>query len=239
MKLNKKQKRTATIASMAALLAVVLGMGGQTFAKYITTNTADPQSATVAKWGLVLNQKTTGETLFKKDYDGSVVSTEHTVVAPGTSGSITYLVTGYAEVDAQVTFSLESYSGVSLKQGTTVDYNPVKWTYQVKGGSETPFTPVTGYEFSPITYQASNTEWTTSNSEIEITIKWAWEIETGTSDSEKEQNNKYDTIMGYAAKAEDTSFNYSSATYQEGDNLDYEVDYTLDFQFKAKIEQID
>ena len=41
MKLNKKQKRTATIASMAALLAVVLGMGGQTFAKYITTNTAN------------------------------------------------------------------------------------------------------------------------------------------------------------------------------------------------------
>ena len=51
MKLNKKQKRTATIASMAALLAVVLGMGGQTFAKYITTQeTAD--TATVAKWGL-------------------------------------------------------------------------------------------------------------------------------------------------------------------------------------------
>ena len=47
MKLNKKQKRTATIASMAALLAVVLGMGGQTFAKYITTDNATAQ-ATVA-----------------------------------------------------------------------------------------------------------------------------------------------------------------------------------------------
>ena len=58
MKLNKKQKRTATIASMAALLAVVLGMGGQTFAKYVTTNRAEAEQATVAKWGVVIRNST-------------------------------------------------------------------------------------------------------------------------------------------------------------------------------------
>ena len=54
MKLNKKQKRTATIASMAALLAVVLGMGGQTFAKYTTTTKTESNTAVVAKWGVVI-----------------------------------------------------------------------------------------------------------------------------------------------------------------------------------------
>ena len=53
MKLNKKQKRTATIASMAALLAVVLGMGGQTFAKYTETHVAKTGQATVAEFGFV------------------------------------------------------------------------------------------------------------------------------------------------------------------------------------------
>ena len=60
MKLNKKQKRTATIASMAALLAVVLGMGGQTFAKYVTTTDVESEYAVVAKWGFVLQQKSSG-----------------------------------------------------------------------------------------------------------------------------------------------------------------------------------
>ena len=62
MKLNKKQKRTATIASMAALLAVVLGMGGQTFAKYITTATVPAQNATVAKWGVITTVSGTNTT---------------------------------------------------------------------------------------------------------------------------------------------------------------------------------
>ena len=71
MKLNKKQKRTATIASMAALLAVVLGMGGQTFAKYITTTQTETHTAVVAKWGFVLQQKSSTP-LFKDNYTDAV-----------------------------------------------------------------------------------------------------------------------------------------------------------------------
>ena len=36
-------------------------MGGQTFAKYIETETAKTGQVTVAKWGVVLNKKTEGE----------------------------------------------------------------------------------------------------------------------------------------------------------------------------------
>ena len=55
---------------MAALLAVVLGMGGQTFAKYITTTAAPTQSAVVAKWGVViqsLGNGTENSSSFKKE----------------------------------------------------------------------------------------------------------------------------------------------------------------------------
>lgn len=102
MKLNKKQKRTATIASMAALLAVVLGMGGQTFAKYISTQDVATQTATVAKWGLTAQidaskmfglayANGTANAVATPDASASKVSVKAaaSVVAPGTKGEMT------------------------------------------------------------------------------------------------------------------------------------------------------
>ena len=138
MKLNKKQKRTATIASMAALLAVVLGMGGQTFAKYIETHEAVTQTAVVAKWGYVIqasakNNNTVADTAFGSNYDNVVVSsTAIKVVAPGTSGSLTFSLTGVSEVDALFTLAAEgTFKNPSIEfedaAGATATYAPVVW----------------------------------------------------------------------------------------------------------------
>ena len=139
MKLNKKQKRTATIASMAALLAVVLGMGGQTFAKYISTKTVS-DTATVAKWGYVVNANASnlGFSKFYKDValsendaTATVASSgDANVVAPGTTGSVRVTVTGEAEVDAKILFAA-SGTNISVKSTKGADstyYYPIKWT---------------------------------------------------------------------------------------------------------------
>ena len=132
MKLNKKQKRTATIASMAALLAVVLGMGGQTFAKYIETNEVKDQTAVVAKWGVVIQNSiegidgATGKTVFSKENDaGTVESSSQNVVAPGTEGGVTIKITGVPQVAAKISFAL-TIDDVSLTGPST--YYPIVWT---------------------------------------------------------------------------------------------------------------
>ena len=202
MKLNKKQKRTATIASMAALLAVVLGMGGQTFAKYITTTPATAQ-ATVAKWGVVVNANFSK--LFGTDYSGNVrvdgtgtsVSATGTnnVVAPGTEGSTSISITGTPEVSTKVTFDVTGldigiYSATPVLGGAT--YAPVKWTVndgsadvvsnkgikEVKeyfDGLESTSTYTPGHTFT--------NSWT---------ISWAWEFGDETNDAN-------DTILGNEA----------------------------------------
>ena len=216
-------------------------MGGQTFAKYITTNTATAQTATVAKWGLVLNQQSDSADFFDTEYNGTVLSTNR-VVAPGTEGTITYEISGMAEVNAQVNFSLSNYSGVSLKQGSDVNYSPIKWTYQIGTERAVSFDPATNYTFPTVAYEAN------VSSSITITINWVWDFETYDStltteqqEIEKAKNNKYDTILGCAAYANVTegNFIYSSDEYQEGDDKTYIVDTTLNFEFKAVISQVD
>ena len=143
MKLNKKQKRTATIASMAALLAVVLGMGGQTFAKYISTQETSA-TATVAKWGFVANAQ---NDLFGTMYNGAgsittvasdavVVSEDQdNLVAPGAKGTLTFSVIGQAEVDAMISINpgAEAWTEVALYEDnantlTATPYLPMNWT---------------------------------------------------------------------------------------------------------------
>lgn len=134
MKLNKKQKRTATIASMAALLAVVLGMGGQTFAKYITTATVPAQNATVAKWGVITTvsgTNTTDKTAFRTDYDNVASADTDFVVAPGTTGSLILEIGGTPEVSAQVSIDMNVTQEVHLDT-----YYPITWTLKVDSGAE-------------------------------------------------------------------------------------------------------
>ena len=189
MKLNKKQKRTATIASMAALLAVVLGMGGQTFAKYYTTNNAPASQATIAKWGVVIkNTVQEGTEVFKDDYGTVKSSDERDVVAPNTSGTYGLLVTGNPEVKVKVTIDLTIQDiFVETAEGT---YYPIVWTLndQKFNGADAASDLEEAVD-SIETYAANK-----NLAEVNFTLSWEWAFDNST---------KVSTEVGYNAKAND------------------------------------
>ena len=228
MKLNKKQKRTATIASMAALLAVVLGMGGQTFAKYITTQDKADQ-ATVAKWGVVITN--TADASFKPNYtnvqssvykDGST-SEFRSVVAPGTNGSFSLSINGSPEVTAAVTASL-TIDDIYLKNSTgTVNYYPIIWTFNGKsynGAADGTGTTLSLSQLSTDVATYANKEYSVGTSiSTSVSIEWAWAFQG--------QNDTYDTILG------------DIAAEVPGAGDGYTNNVTLDVTLNAKVVQVD
>lgn len=145
---NKKGKKLVVLGAMAALLTLIGVSGSQTYAKYVEKSTVDSQSATVAKWGLVVDAN--AEKLFSDAYvkdgltenaikttwgtnPGIIIKGEtegRVILAPGATGSIKFGVHGKAEVSSRVTFSLNSTAEVHLD-----DYKPVKWTLKQASSS--------------------------------------------------------------------------------------------------------
>ena len=220
MKLNKKQKRTATIASMAALLAVVLGMGGQTFAKYIETTSVTPQTAVVAKWGVVAyiedaaGQRDENAKLFKNTYEngGDTVvagsSAERLLVAPGTSGSVSVEITGTPEVAVNVTYTF-SLTDIHLK-----DYYPIVWTVNgTEYNGEDAMTDISEVVTGMNGNYAPNTNLGTKK----VTIEWEWAFNVDTATDEK------DTTLGNIASDGD----YSKWGDYNSTNTVYELSYSL------------
>lgn len=232
MKLNKKQKRTATIASMAALLAVVLGMGGQTFAKYISTDNATSQ-ATVAKWGLVVNVDAdslipNGTTTVTPNEEGVNATAHSGIVYPGQNGKITIDVTGCAEVDAALDFTFATnWKDVSLHNGTAVVYNPITWSLTLNGGSNL-LTDLNGDSRVTLedaqkyfeNYETSNAviAATTTPREDKFVLSWNWPLEA---------NNKYDTYLGNLASSLKKSTygdDVNLSSYVANSNLSFNID---------------
>lgn len=229
MKLNKKQKRTATIASMAALLAVVLGMGGQTFAKYITTNTVEAQTAVVAKWGYVIqavdqNSATDANVdLFKNAYGTSVIA-ENDVIAPGTNGSLTFNITGVAEVKAEVSFKGLGTWVTPTLTATGVNYRPVVWTLTINGTKTAETTDIDEFkgkvEDVTFAYAANNGSdagsviGTPVNDVVVISWNWAFDNSTkaNTAVGYNEKANVYDTYLGNKEANIDLPAGYSATT---------------------------
>lgn len=130
----KNKRSLFIVVAMVLLLAVVIGMGGTTFAKYITTDSRAAQSARVAKWGFDVEISDTDK-LFGPQYLESgvidaagkaIVAANGTsnVVAPGSKGSLSFSINGNAEVASKITIDLASTKDVHLN-GT---YYPLKWT---------------------------------------------------------------------------------------------------------------
>lgn len=224
MKLNKKQKRTATIASMAALLAVVLGMGGQTFAKYVTTNTAPASQATIAKWGVVIkNTVEAGTEVFKDDYGTVKSSDARDVVAPNTSGTYGLLVTGNPEVKVKVTIDLTIQDiFVETAEGT---YYPIVWTLNgQKFNGATAASDLESAVDSIETYAANK-----NLTEVNFTLSWEWAFDNST---------KASTEVGYNAKAND--FDTLLGDIAAGESVTYDdAETTLKVGVTATVEQVE
>ena len=122
MKKNKMM-RAASALLVATLLSTSIISG--TFAKY-TTSAEGSDSARVAKWGIQMEK---GADMFSATYDSSkdaktVNASDNStkVVAPGTSGSTEYKVTGAPETAYAITFKGVKNNDVFLESGLKYAY---------------------------------------------------------------------------------------------------------------------
>ncbi len=206
---NKKTNRNTKLIILAIVLALVvlfLCIGGSTFARYISSKNVPANQATVAKWGYIVNAD--ADNLFGKNYSDTAIVADTTsnpkldvkasgsVVAPGTKGSMTFGVTGLAEVLAKLELAFNVKSEVALKNGETVVHSPVKWT--LKQGTTEVLKDKTLAEIKTEIDKIGNIiEAGTTVSDKSYTLSWEWAL--GADDATDATTNRYDTLLGYAA----------------------------------------
>lgn len=236
---KKKSKKLLAILAMGLMLALIAGMGAITYSKYVTSTTAPSQSATAAKWGFVVTADASN--LFGTQYKQTdatnhiatkvaeggvavVASTTSNVVAPGTSGSMTFSINGSAEVYAKLTVVSTSTSEIALG-----DYKPVVWTLN-DGTSDVK----TGTLAEVVTYlnatSANINANTAYNKNYTLTWKWAFD-----------GNNMNDTIIGYKAQGKSyddiKDIDGVSAVVANADAYNA-ISTTMDFALTISVEQI-
>ena len=234
---KKRNTRSIVIVGLLLLLVAVIGFGGYTLSKYVTKKSGDG-SATVAKWGFTVDAD--ASELFGKQYKKGVIveagtegidvsaSTDNNLVAPGTTGSMTFSVKGTAEVLAQIKIELKVTSDVVLKytKGDVAqdDYHPIKWT--LKQG-ETVL--VNGGTLADVATALNKTEEYQPNAKAineEYTLSWAWAF------SVDDEKDALDTLLGMyvadANKAKTEGTVLGANTYKAVDGTITTVAFTLD-----------
>lgn len=120
----KKNKFLKIACAMFALCLITTCVIGTTLAKY-TTGGATQDSARIAKWGVTLAIE--GDDMFNNEYTGTngnvTVKSSDTLklVAPGTSGSATFSISGTPEVAVQIDIVFNGVD-IVLPAGTYADY---------------------------------------------------------------------------------------------------------------------
>lgn len=239
MKTNNK-KKVVMITAMFLMIALVIGMGAMTYAKYTTTKGTGAQSATAAKWGIVLTVNTTN--LFGSNYEDNQINASGTdivasvtnakIAGPGSSGSMTIQISGSAEVLSQVSIVVaDGATDIYFDEngGETTDaYYPIKWT--LASSTETlasEATLATALE----ELKEVNTKYEASEDINETyTLSWEWSLDGG--------NDVYDTAIGALAAATDddklSEINAQLGTAYNGSTFSTGVS----FEITATIQQI-
>lgn len=261
-KSRNNSRRLMAIIAVVLMVCLILAMGAVTFAKYISSGTTGDQTATAAKWGFVVTVDASdllGENYSVQGSDtlATVVTADGVavkanadsgnLVAPGTTGSMTFSIQGTAEVLAKITINVADGS-TEIHVG---DYYPVKWTLQkagvaVENGTDKKLSEIVtllNNESKEIEAGA-----TTFETAVEYTLSWKWDLEVGSDATTKATNNAKDTLIGYKA---------ASKTYAElsgisvggnvlagtGGIVTSETDYnnivsTMSFNLTISVEQV-
>lgn len=234
---KKNNLRSMIIVALLLLLVAVIGFGGYTLSKYVSNKTSGGK-AQVAKWGYTVEADATK--LFGTNYkfvtDSSVVTGETAnltvsssstanLVAPGTSGSMTFSVKGTAEVLAKVDIEFTVVKDIVLnykKGGTAGTYKPVKWTLK-KGAT----TLVDGKTLADVANELNDADkyditYEPNSTEIndEYTLSWSWAFE----DATKAENNDLDTLLGMLAKENTVTAN---GEYKVEAGTSTDIEFTL------------
>ena len=214
--MKNMKKKVVIVAAMVLLLATVLVMSMSTFAKYTSTATPVSANATVAQWGLVANANAAN--LFPAKYgpaasnladawvdaDAAKVSVADSgtaaTVAPGTTGSVSFGVSGTAEVLAKVTITATGTDLVLTKGSET--YSPIKWSLSKNGVAVAEYQNKTLAEI--VTYLNTDAidETIQPNSTVaaEYVLTWTWAFNnTDASGIAGLDGNAADTILGKLA----------------------------------------
>ena len=194
------------IASLMVMLCLVTTCAiGTTFAKYVTGAEAEDY-ARVAKWGVKID--IAGDDMFDDTYvadDNALAgrlsvhsNSGDNVVAPGTSGSTTFTITGNPEVAANISISFDYTSDIVLPGGAvagqTEAYYPVVFTLTqtkgfdgaamnvqiAQGNLEAIKTAINGFSQN---YDADELVL-----DAEFVLSWEWAYESG--------NDALDTLLG-------------------------------------------
>ncbi len=241
----KDKKRLSIICVAVLLLVAVIGMSAYTFAKYVTSTEVPSTSATVAKWGFVVSANAGdlfasdysvngSETLATKVDDGVAVDASSSVVAPGTTGSMTFSISGTAEVRAQVTVEA-TVADIVLTDGTN-KYNPVKWTLTKDGeavencNGVTLATIKTYLDSMDATIEAGATNTLAGT----YTLSWSWAFD-GSADPVWENGpdgNTADTYLGWLADGSDKAKAMVPDAYESASKT------TVSFSLKISVTQI-
>lgn len=244
---KKDNRKSIFVIGLLLLLVAVIGFGGYTLSKYVTEK-KETGSASVAKWGFTVTSD--AKNLFGKEYkwDGtnSIVNAETgtvtvkantsagNIVAPGTTGSMTFTIAGSAEVKAKVEIALTVNNDVVLeyKKGEVAGtYKPVKWALKKTVG-ETTTTVVENKTLAEL-----KTELAKLNATVEAgadyanaatyTIEWAWSFDGTTANADA---NKLDTLLGWKANGTPIPTDY-------GFTVETGTQTTIDFALKISITQ--
>lgn len=219
---KNSNKKSVFVIALLLLLVAVIGFGGYTMSKYISSKSHNG-TASVAKWGFTVDAD--ASKLFGSNYEmksGAASSTvtneadatkltvkasnaDSKVVAPGTTGSMTFSIDGIAEVKSQIAVSLTGNDVVlkyrtSANEETPLEYAPVKWTLKKKNG-DTATVLVDNRPFDELQAGLANLSETVNASaeytnKGEYTIEWAWAFDGTASNVDAD---KLDTLLGMVA----------------------------------------
>lgn len=241
---RKNNRKTTVIIALLLALIAILSFGGYTLSKYVTSG-GSTGKAQVAKWGYTL--EIDGSNLFGKNYKFDSVASkvtkdttgltvqasgDYNVIAPGTTGSMTFKIGGQAEVVALIAMGIDPKKDVTLKMqkagGGEIVYNPVKWTLKkngvvVTGAKNTTLMEVAAtFHSDPV---VGLKEAGAVLAETTYELVWAWAFE-GTEAFTGITVNELDTILG--RRADDASY----AAYGDWTIKDVctEINFDLDMQ---------
>ncbi len=247
---KKNNRRSILVIGLLLMLVAVIGFGGYTLSKYVTKKETSA-NASVAKWGFTVdadatglfgskysynNGKSTVNTATNPDAATLTVSADANRVAPGTTGSMTFKVTGTAEVKAQIKIEMTVKNDVVLnytKDGVAgTAYTPVKWTLTKKGTTDaiaegTLADIKAELDKVAITYNANATA-----IDEEYTLTWAWAFEN----NDVADADALDTLLGMVANA-----NGAVSTNEVGANKfvsTTETNTTVEFVLAISITQL-
>lgn len=237
---KKDNRKSIFVIGLLLLLVAVIGFGGYTLSKYVTKKDASG-NASVAKWGFTVTSETNN--LFGANYEFKTGATNSTVtatndatkltvkassenskvVAPGTTGSMTFTIGGTAEVKAKVVINMTVTKDVVLKytvgEAAAEEYKPVKWTLK-KGETklvENSTLAKIAEELNKDAYDETINPGEAYTNAGTYTIEWAWAYESG--------NDALDTFLGTIAHTPGTTTDGTYTKVAEGTST--EIDFAL------------